>query len=139
MIVARLPFVALALVSAVLGVYLARSSATEARLGRASADVRADRHADALAELRGLGGEAGRRAAPLRGYAHLGLGQVRKARAALRSAVRRDPNNWILQRDYAIVLLRLGERKRAGIRMRSARALNPRMPLPPGFVAATRR
>ena len=136
MMIARLPFVAVALVCAVLGVYLAVSSAGEARLGRANADVLSDRDAEALAELDGLGGEAGRRAAALRGYAYLGTGQLRRARAAFQDAARRDPNNWVLQRDYAIALLRGGERAKAQARMRRARALNPRMPLPPGFEAS---
>lgn len=136
MIAARLPFVAVAVICAVLGVYLAVSSGREARLGRASADVLADRDAEALAELDGLGGEAGRRAAVLRGYAYLGTGQLSRARAAFRDAVRREPNNWVLQRDYAIALLAVGERAKAQARMGRARALNPRMLLPPGFEAA---
>lgn len=136
MIAARLPFVAVAVVCAVLGVYLAVSSAGEARLGRASADVLADRDAEALAELDGLGGEARRRAAALRGYAYLGTGQPGRARAAFQDAVQREPNNWVLQRDYAIALLRVGEREKAQARMRRARALNPRMLLPPGFEAS---
>lgn len=136
MIIARLPFVAVALVCAVLGVYLAVSSAGEARLGRANADVLAGRDTEALAELDGLGGEAGRRAAALRGYAHLGRGELQRARAAFQRAARRAPNDWVLQRDYAIVLLQLDEREKAQARMRTALALNPRMPLPLGFVAA---
>lgn len=134
MTAARLSFVAVALVCALLGVYLAASSRDEARLGRANADVLAGRDTQALAELDGLGGEAGRRAAALRGYAEFGRGRLRPARVALQKAARRDPNNWVLQRDYAIVLLGLGERSKARARMRRARALNPRMPLPPGFV-----
>lgn len=136
MLAARLPFVAVALVCAVLGVYLAVRSADEARLDRASGHVLANRHAEALAELEGLEGEADRRAAGLRGYAYLGTGQLRRSRKAFQVAVRRDPNNWVLQRDYAIVLLRLGERAQARARMRRARALNPRMELPRGFEAS---
>ncbi len=51
MIAARLPFVAVAVLCAVLGVYLAVSSAGEARLGRASADVLADLDAEHREEL----------------------------------------------------------------------------------------
>ena len=69
----------------------------------------------------------------MRGYAHLNRGELRPARAALRAAVLRDPNNWVLQRDYAIVLLRLGERQAARERMGRAQALNPRIVLPTGF------
>jgi len=131
---ARLPFVAMSLVCVVLGVHLAVSSRGEARLGRANAAVLAGNHARALTELEGLDGEVGRRASAVRGYAYFGIGQLRRARARLQKAARRDPNNWVLQRDYAIVLLRLGERPKARARMRRAVALNPRMLLPPGFV-----
>ena len=130
----RLPFVAVALVCASLGVYLAVSSRGEARLARANADLAAGRNADALAELEPLDGEIGRRAAALRGYAHRDSGRLQAAREAFQIAARRDPNNWVLQRDYAGVLLRLGERAKARARMSRAKALNPRMPLPPGFV-----
>jgi len=136
MLAARLPFVAVALVCAGLGIYLALSSGGEARLHRANAHMLAGRDAAALAELRGLEGEPGRRAAALRGYAQLGRGQLRQARTAFRQAVQRDPNNWVLHRDYAIVLRRLGDRARARTRMGTALALNPRMILPPGFAAA---
>lgn len=136
MLAARLPFVAVALVCAVLGIYLAVRSGDEARLDRANGHVLANRHVEALAELEGLEGEADRRAAGLRGYAFLGMGQLRRSRDAFRLALRRDPSNWVLQRDYAIVLLRLGERAQAQARMRTARALNPRMQLPPGFEAS---
>jgi len=131
---ARLPFLAISLVCVVLGVHLAASSRGEARLARANAAVLAGNHARALTELEGLDGEVGRRASAVRGYAHFGMGQLRRARAELQKAARRDPNNWVMQRDYAIVLLRLGERPKARARMRRAVALNPRMLLPPGFV-----
>ena len=132
----RLPFVGIALVCAVLGVYLAVSSRNEVRLGQARADVAAGRDAQALAELEGLGGESARRAASLRGTVYLRRGRLARARVEFEAATRRDPNNWVLQRDYAIVLLRGGERQEARERMQRARALNPRMPLPRGFVAS---
>jgi Flp pilus assembly protein TadD len=130
----RLSFVAVALVCATLGVYMAVSSRGEARLDRANRDLIAGRSADALAELDGLGGEAGSRADALRAYAYLDRGRPGLARRALQAAVRHDPNNWVLERDYAGVLLRLGDRAKARARMSRAKALNPRMALPPGFV-----
>jgi Flp pilus assembly protein TadD len=133
MIAARLPFIAVALACAVLGVWLAGASGDEARLQRAGDDVAAGRSAEALAELDGLDGDAADRAAAVRGYAQLGAGRLKRARSDLRAAVQRDPNNWLLQRDYAVVLLRVGERARARARMSRALALNPRMALPPGF------
>ena len=136
MLAARLPFVLIGLVCSVLGAFLAVSSRGEASLARANAALVAGNHAEALSELEGLEGEHANRASAVRGYAYFGLGQLRRARAALQKAARRDPNNWFLQRDYGIVLLRLGERPKARARMRRALALNPRMPLPPGFVAS---
>jgi len=133
MIAARLPFIAVALACAVLGVWLAAASGDEARLERAGDDVTAGRNAQALAELDDLEGDGADRAAALRGYAHLGANRLKRAQAELRAAVQRDPNNWLLQRDYAVVLLRAGERSRAKARMTRALALNPRMALPEGF------
>jgi len=130
----RFPFVALALVCAVLGIYLAVSSRGEARLAEANIDLLAGRNTEALAELAGLEGEAGARAETLRGYAYRNSGRLQHARKAFQIAARRDPNNWVLQREYAVVLLRLGERAKARARMSRARALNPRAPLPRGFV-----
>ena len=136
MLAARLRFVLIGLVCVVLGAYLAVSSRGEASLARANAALAAGNHAEALSELEGLEGEYAARASAVRGYAYFGLGQLRRARVALQKAARRDPNNWFLQRDYGIVLLRLGERPKARARMRRALALNPRMPLPSGFVVS---
>jgi len=132
----RLSLVAVALVCASLGVYLAVSSRSEDRLAAANADLLAGREAEALAELDGLEGEAGLRAAALRGRAYRDSGRLHQARRAFQTAVRRDPNNWFLLQEYAQVLLALGERAKARARMSEAKALNPRMALPPGFAEA---
>jgi Flp pilus assembly protein TadD len=130
----RLSFVAVALVCASLGIYLAAGARDEARLSRGQTDVLAGRNAEALDELAGLRGESGLRAAALRGRAYRDSGRLQRARREFQIAVRRDPNNWVLQREYAIVLLRVGARAKARARMSRAKALNPRMLLPPGFV-----
>lgn len=132
----RLSLVAVALVCALLGAYLAVSSRGEDRLAAANADLLAGRDARALAELKGLEGEAGLRATALRGRAYRDSGRLEQARRAFQTAVRRDPNNWFLQQEYAQVLLALGERSQARARMSRAKALNPRMPLPAGFADA---
>lgn len=136
MLAARVPLILIGLVCAVLGAYLAVSSRGEAALARANAALLAGNHSEALSELEGVDGELAGRASAVRGYAYFRRGQLRPARAALQKAARRDPNNWVVQRDYAIVLLRLGERPKARARMRRALALNPRMLLPPGFVVS---
>jgi Tfp pilus assembly protein PilF len=132
----RLSLVAVAVVCASLGAYLAISSRGEDRLAAANADLLAGRDAHALAELKALEGEAGLRAAVLRARAYRDSGRLVKARRAFQTAVRRDPNNWLLQQEYAQVLLALGQRSQARARMSRAKALNPRMPLPPGFADA---
>lgn len=134
----RLSFLAVALVCGALGAMLAVNSRVEARLEAASVDVSAGRSEQALAELEGLGGDGGR-VARLRGAAHAAAGRPDLAATAFREAARRDPNNWVVQRDYAIVLLASGDRRRARERIRAALALNPRMPLPAGFVPKSRR
>jgi hypothetical protein len=98
----RLSFLAVALVCAVLGAVLAASSRHEAQLERASADIASGRQAEALAELDGVGGDDGR-AARLRCSARFASGLVRVALAVFRVAARRVPNDWVVQRDYAIV------------------------------------
>ena len=134
MLAARLPFVVVALVCAALGLYLANSSSAETALFRAQTELVAGREDAALAELEGLEGENELRAATLRGYAYRDSGRFEQARRAFQTAARRDPNNWVLQREYGSVLLRLGERVKARARMSRAKALNPRMVLPAGFV-----
>jgi Flp pilus assembly protein TadD len=134
----RLSFLAIALGCSVLGAYLAVQSGREARLEQASADVSAGRGAAALAKLDGAGG-ADSRATRLRGAAYFAAGRTALAVSSFRAAARRDPNNWLVQRDYAVVLLRARHRARAQARMRVALALNPRMPLPHGFAAPKHR
>jgi len=134
MLGARLPTIVLALLCGVFAVYLALSGRREATLQRAQADLVAGRSAEALAELKDVEGETDGRAAALRGYAYRDIGRLEPARRAFQTAARRDPNNWVLQREYARILLRLGERSKARARMSRAKALNPRMLLPSGFV-----
>ena len=134
MLAARLPFIVLAILCAVFGILLAVSSFREAALHRGQTELTAGNNSDALAELEGLEGELGDRAAALRGRAYRNSGRLEPARRAFQMAARRDPNNWVLQREYAEVLLALGERAKARARISRARALNPRMPLPAGFV-----
>lgn len=135
---ARLPYLAIAALCAAIGMYLALSQGGEAKLERAGEDVRAGHSAQALAELDGLGGQAAGRAAALRGYAYQQRGRYAQAAAELSTAARRAPNDWVLQRDYAVVLRTLGRRAKARARMQRALALNPRMQLPIGFRPAKR-
>ena len=118
-----------------LGGFLALGQRSESRLERASDALGAGRPDAALAELDGLKGQAAGRAAAVRARAHAARGDAAAAHRELRAALRRDPNNWVLHRDDAVVLLALGRRSAARRAMHRALALNPRMELPPGFAA----
>ncbi|UTI62599.1 hypothetical protein NBH00_14650 [Paraconexibacter antarcticus] len=61
-------------------------------------------------------------------------GDLAGAQRDIETALRTAPNDWALRRDDAVLLLRLGARSAARAQMRRALALNPRMPLPGGFV-----
>lgn len=135
---ARLPYLAIAALCAAIGIYLALNQGGEAKLARAGDDVRAGHAARALGKLDGLDGQASGRAAALRGYAYQQRGRSAQAAAEFSAAARRAPNDWVLQRDYAVVLRTLGRRAKARARMQRALALNPRMQLPIGFRPAKR-
>ncbi len=122
-----------------MGAFLALGRGDEAALQRAGADVRAGHESAALAELDGIGGQVSGRAAAVRGYAYSRGRRYDRAAAAFAAAVRHAPNDWVLQRDYAIVLRRLGQGPRASARMQRALALNPRMQVPRGFRVVKRR
>jgi Flp pilus assembly protein TadD len=71
-------------------------------------------------------------------YALERLDRPRAASLAYERAVRRDPNNWILHRDWAVLLASLGKRRQAAQEMGLALRLNPRLELPPGFTRPLR-
>lgn len=56
------------------------------------------------------------------------------AASTFRAAAQLEPSDWTLRRDWALTLLRLGDRAAAQAQMSRALALNPRMQLPRGFV-----
>jgi Flp pilus assembly protein TadD len=74
------------------------------------------------------------RALLVRAYALAGARRDRQASDAFAAAARRDPNNWVIHRDWALLLQRLGNVRRARAEMGRALGLNPRMQLPPGFI-----
>jgi len=55
-------------------------------------------------------------------------GNLRAARRALERSLRARPNDWRARRDYASVLLVLGERRLARRQYARSRSLNPRQP-----------
>lgn len=132
----RVVSIAIAAICLALGGYLARAQRSEHALARAQDAVAAGDPAAALARLNGLGGQAADRADAVRADAHIAQHRYGDAHHDLSAALRHDPNDWVLVRDDAVVLLALGRRPAAKAEMQRALALNPRMDLPPGFVAA---
>ena len=74
----------------------------------------------------------------LRGRALAGARAFGPSAVAYARAVRFEPRDWAVRRDYARVLLALGRRADAQRQMAAALALNPRQSLPPGFFASAR-
>lgn len=74
----------------------------------------------------------------IRAYALIYLSRFAAASQAFGAAVARNPNDWVLHRDWAIVLRFLGKRSLSRREISRALALNPRMALPPGFIRAPR-
>jgi Flp pilus assembly protein TadD len=68
------------------------------------------------------------------GLAAAGLGRNAEAIAFFQRAEVRDPNNWVIHRDWAVSLLAAGDRVHARRQMRRALQLNPLMALPARFV-----
>jgi Flp pilus assembly protein TadD len=126
---------ALAALCVALGGYLLLAQRSERTLARAEDEVAAAQPAAALARLDGLGGQAAGRAPAVRAAGHIAQRRYAEAHRDLRAALRHDPNSWLLQRDDAIVLLALGRRLDARRALQRALALNPRMDIPPGFLA----
>ena len=120
--------------------YLLLQREDAATLARANARGTAGDAAGALAEARRVSRPpAAERARLTEAYALVDLGRLSAAERAFARAADADPRNWVIWRDWARVQLALGRRKQAGETMARAKALNPRMSLPPGFHAAPRR
>ncbi len=76
------------------------------------------------------------RAALVQAYALRALGRPAAASAAFSAASQRDPGNWVIHRDWALVLSSLGRPAQARRELRRAVRLNPRMLAPAGLPRA---
>lgn len=76
---------------------------------------------------------AGTRARLTEAYAALAANRPDVAVRAFAAAARRDRENWVVHRDWALALVRAGHVERGRRRMARAVALNPRMRVPYGF------
>lgn len=74
------------------------------------------------------------RALRIRAYALRDAGNSGAAGTAFAAAAAADPENWLLRRDWAVLLAQVGDRAGAAKQMAVALGLNPRMKLPPGFL-----
>lgn len=94
--------------------------------GRAEVAVRLARDVDG--QLRSA------RALRIVALAELQVGDLSAAERAAALAARAAPDDWARRYDHAVLLGRLGRRPAAAREMAAAIALNPRLPLPIGFV-----
>jgi Flp pilus assembly protein TadD len=111
--------------------FLAQRQATDLQdardLARAGHYVEAARVAEAVTGA----SEAGARSVAAEALARAGGGAA--ADRAFARAVAADPTNWALRRDWAVLLLTDGERRRARRQIEVALSLNPRIVLPSDF------
>lgn len=114
-----LPYFGLAVLCGAIGVYLVLSQGGERKLERAGQELRSGRYTQALATLEGVDGQGSGRAAALRGYAHAGRGQYERAAPEFSAAVRRAPNDWVLQRESSCARSASGRRRAPGCNRRS--------------------
>ena len=133
-LVKRLPAIAVGILCLAPAAWLGLAQRDAERLeeaNRLGAAGRYDAAADEAARV--TRDPAAARASLVRAYALREDGDLRRAERAFAIAAREDPANWVVQRDRAVVLARLGRARAASDAMARALQLNPRMPLPAGF------
>jgi Flp pilus assembly protein TadD len=135
MLAQRYTAVAAALACLLTAGYLVLQSSAESRVRRANELGAQNRYADALHEAQKVSrAPAVLRALDVEAKAAGLLGRVDVAERAYAEALDRDPSNWRLRQDHAVILLQQRQRAAARREMSRALALNPKMKLPPGFV-----
>lgn len=117
------------------GLFLFNGARDARHVNRAEAMLAQGRYGGALQQVDGIhAAPAGAVALNIRAHALAGLGQLYPALKAYKKAAERAPSDWELRRDWAQLLLRVGQRRSAGIQMGRALALNPRLRIPEGFI-----
>jgi Flp pilus assembly protein TadD len=128
-----------AAVCLVLAGYLALTARDERHVQRANELGLQGHYAAAVAEARQVSrAPAASRARLTQAYAELYRGRLPAALDQFHEAARRDPNNYVVRRDWAFALLLAGRREGAQRQMARALALNPRLTLPAGFTRRRR-
>jgi predicted Zn-dependent protease len=117
----------------VAGIYLALAQHQAADLQHARDLARAGHYAQAVRVANGVSGASSAAAAGVAAEALARSGGVPAADQAFARAVRADPTDWMLWRDWAILLFAADQGARARHQMEVAYWLNPRIALPPAF------
>jgi len=132
---ARLPSVAIAALCALTAIYLAQARNDAEVLREANQQGLAGRFDAAARTAHGLDrAPADARARLVEAHALEAARRPAAASDAYARAARRTPNDWVVHRDWAVLLNRLRDHRAASREIGRALALNPRMALPAGFV-----
>jgi Flp pilus assembly protein TadD len=127
----RLAAIGASAACASVALYLWGARDDASKVGTARALLDEGRYAAAAQHAGAAPGDA--RAALIQAYALRDAGRERDAVAAFARASAADPDNWIVRRDWAVLLAQLGQRDAAARQMAAALRLNPRLVLPAGF------
>jgi Flp pilus assembly protein TadD len=133
----RLAAIAAAVLCGAAAIYLVGQRQDAVKVERANVLGTQGRFGDAVREVAGVTGRPAQvEARSVRGRALIGVRQYAAAERELAAALGDEPKNWQLHRDRAIALHGLGRGPAADHELSLALALNPRMPLPPGFTVS---
>jgi len=132
-IASRLITIAVAASCALAAVYLGLAQRQAADLQHARDLARSGGYGEAVRVTDGVSGSSATAASAVKAEALARAGGGAAADRAFAVAVRADPTNWQLRRDWAVLLLADGLRQRSRHQMEVAHALNPRITLPPEF------
>jgi Flp pilus assembly protein TadD len=129
----RLAAIAVAACCVVAGIYLLGAQRQAAHLQDARDLARAGQYAAAARAAAGISGPSATAATGVAAEALPRGGGSPAADRAFARAVRVDPTDWTLWRDWAVLLYADGQRARARHQMEVASWLNPRIVVPPAF------
>ena len=116
-------------------IYLLAAQHDASRLASANRQDAAGHYAAALDSARHVSRTPAKdRAMLVEAYALESLGRTGAADRAYAEAAKADPNNWVLHRDWALLLAHAGQTGRARQEMNRALELNPLMEMPPEFL-----
>lgn len=126
----RWPAVGVAVVCALLAIFLALNGRDASLVREANESGRAARFDEAITTAdRVRRAPADLRALVAKARAHTAAGRLREADRGWAAVARRDPNNWEIHYEWARALIILdGDREKASAIYERARELNPQLP-----------